>query len=135
MVQRVLDRAAVELQERQSGLDAPEETFISFTYVVEPTLPEAEVSSKLRSAGAAMILGVIATLTATYGLESFMVARRRQRHDGVDDRKDDGEQKDPADAAGSARPVRRSAWESAELTTPISKLIMTPGGGRSSGWQ
>jgi hypothetical protein len=94
MVKRAIDRARQELYNRQSSLQAPTATFINMSEVVSPTAPAAQVKSKTRAAAVVLALGIAASLAATYGTESFLVARRRHR-DATPTPEDDESAKDP----------------------------------------
>jgi hypothetical protein len=78
IVAKVADRAKVELAKRQKELQAPSSTYITAVEVVPPTTPEAKGGSRIRAAAAAGALGLLASLAATFGFESFMTGRRRR---------------------------------------------------------
>jgi len=110
MVQRVLARIRLELESRQTALHAPRETFINPGEVVTPTLPEAQISGKVRAAGAALVLGIAGGLTGAYGAESFL-ARRRRRADGDD-------AADSDDAPTMTMPARPSSRRGSRIHPP-----------------
>lgn len=78
VVQRSVAAAREELQRRQEELDAPRSTYVTFTEIVPPTPAEAQRGDRLRPAAAALALGAIASLAATFAAESLFMARRRR---------------------------------------------------------
>ncbi|GLZ28894.1 hypothetical protein Lesp02_10840 [Lentzea sp. NBRC 105346] len=80
IVKHVADRARVELQKRQTELNAPSPTFITVGDVVPPTTPEAQGGSRTRAAAAALGLGCVAALASAFGAESFAAHRRKRPH-------------------------------------------------------
>ena len=82
LVGRVLDRVKTELTARQRQLNAPESTFIGAEIVVQPTEPDALIGGKIRFAGAALVVGIIASLTVAFAAESI---RNRRRPGDMDD--------------------------------------------------
>jgi hypothetical protein len=72
----VLELARKELAARQQSLQAPESTYIRVDSVVNPTPGKALIGGKVRYAAVALVLGVIAGLTAAYGYESYKNYRR-----------------------------------------------------------
>ena len=76
MVQQVVDRVRAELDARQKTLKAPPSTFIKADQVVPASVPEKLLGGKMRAAGAALALGLFASLGSAFGIESI-VARRR----------------------------------------------------------
>lgn len=79
VVIRVAQRARLELLQRQENVEAPPSTHISMIEVVAPTTPQALGSSRSRSAAAALGLGLVGSLSAVFGVESFVVFRRRRK--------------------------------------------------------
>jgi hypothetical protein len=79
IVARVAQRAKVVLAGRQKALNAPVTTYITLSGVVAPTTPQAQRSGKLRAAAAAVGLGLVASLSAAFGFESFLTRRARRR--------------------------------------------------------
>jgi hypothetical protein len=79
VVARLVERAHQELENRQRGLEAPVDTFITMTEVMPPTTPKAEGGSRVRAAAAAGALGVMASLAMAYGVESYSESRRRRQ--------------------------------------------------------
>jgi len=67
----VLELARKELAARQQSLQAPASTYIRADSVVNPTTGKALVGGKVRYAAVALLLGLIAGLTAAYGFESY----------------------------------------------------------------
>jgi hypothetical protein len=79
VVTRVGRQAKVVLAERQKALNAPPTTYITLSGVVAPTTPQAQRSGKLRAAAAAVGLGLVASLSAAFGMESLLNSRRARR--------------------------------------------------------
>lgn len=79
-VTAVLDLAHKQLADRQQALQAPESTYISADQVINPTPAEAKIGGKIRYAAVALALGLIAGLTAAYGVESFQQRRKTKPH-------------------------------------------------------
>jgi hypothetical protein len=79
VVRRVIDRAKIELANRQKELSAPPSTFITISEVVPPTTAEAQGGSRTRAAAAALAFGFIVSLTAGYAAESYASTRDRRR--------------------------------------------------------
>ncbi|OLR90796.1 hypothetical protein [Actinokineospora bangkokensis] len=77
-VSLAFDRVREELTKRQTGLGAPTSTFINMENVVAPTPAEPKIGGKVRAAGAAFALGVAASLTSVYMLESRSRSRARR---------------------------------------------------------
>ncbi|MEU7475920.1 hypothetical protein AB0A63_08040 [Lentzea sp. NPDC042327] len=82
-------RLSQELVERQRKLGAPESTFINVETVVAPTEATLLVGGKLRAAGAALALGLAASLTSAYMIESFMLRRKKPEARKPEPRKPD----------------------------------------------
>lgn len=82
-VSLALKHARTELASRQTSLKAPPSTFINTQDVVTPTPATAKIGGKVRAAGVALALGLIASLAAAFGIESVMVNRRRKRADAA----------------------------------------------------
>jgi hypothetical protein len=82
----VLDLARRELTARQQSLQAPESTYIRADSVVSPTPGKALIGGKVRYAAVALVLGLIAGLTAAYGYESYKNYRRIHPEKGKKDR-------------------------------------------------
>jgi hypothetical protein len=86
IVRKVQARAQVELANRQKEVKAPASTYITAVEVVAPTTGEAAGGSRIRSAAAAGALAMLASLAATFGFESYALARaRRREREGPDD--------------------------------------------------
>ena len=79
IVTRVAQRARAELADRQRTLDVPAATYITAVDVVPPTTPQARGESRKRAAAATFGLGVLGSLSAAFGVESFCDARRERR--------------------------------------------------------
>ncbi|MEV0623165.1 hypothetical protein AB0I81_58310 [Nonomuraea sp. NPDC050404] len=79
IVQRVAERAKIELKRRQERLGSPPETFINLTEMIAPTEPFAERGGKTRTAAVVFALGVMAALAASYAAESIMLGLRRRK--------------------------------------------------------
>jgi hypothetical protein len=112
MVQNVLDRIRDELKTRQTNLHAPAETFINLGEVVTPTVPETKIGGKVRSAGAALALGIAGGLTGAYGTESYLTRRRRKtdagRRDGGSD--EPTERMKPPERPDDDEPHEPDSW-------------------------
>ncbi|SDY60848.1 hypothetical protein SAMN05421504_106112 [Amycolatopsis xylanica] len=67
----VLDLARKELAARQQALQAPESTYIRADSVVMPADGKVKIGGKVRYAAVALVLGLVAGLTAAYGFESY----------------------------------------------------------------
>ncbi|WP_020608210.1 hypothetical protein [Actinokineospora enzanensis] len=115
---QVLDKVKDELSKRQQVLGAPPSTFIRVDDVVSPTKPEPLRGGKIRAAGVALVLGLIASLGAVYGLETLQ--QRKRRRAGLDDDDLDEGAVDPDEdepqaeredepVRAAAEPVRRPA--------------------------
>ncbi len=78
LVTTVLERVGAALKTRQSELHAPPSTFIVVNPVVAPTAPEPQIGGKIRAAGAALVLGLAASLGSAYTVESIREGRRRR---------------------------------------------------------
>jgi hypothetical protein len=72
----VLELARKELTARQESLQAPASTYIRADSVVNPTEGKALIGGKVRYAAVALLLGLIAGLTAAYGFESYKNYRK-----------------------------------------------------------
>lgn len=79
IVVRVAQRARDELATEQKTLDAPPSTYITIAEFVPPTTPQLQQGGKLRALIAALLISVLASLTATFAAESIFEARRRRR--------------------------------------------------------
>ena len=99
----VLDLARKELADRQQSLQAPASTYIRADSVVSPTPGKALIGGKVRYAAVALVLGLIAGLTAAYGYESYKNYRRIHPEKG---------KKDKAKAEKAARPDQSVKVES-----------------------
>jgi hypothetical protein len=78
IVARVVERARLELVQRQQNLDVPPATYVSAMVVMPPTPPQVQGGSKSRAAAAALGLGLLGSLSAVFAVESVSVARRRR---------------------------------------------------------
>jgi hypothetical protein len=78
IVRKVSALAGQELAARQEQLNAPPSTYITVTEVVAATTPEPLTVKKLRAAGAAGVLAVLAGLAAAYAFED-LVSRHQLR--------------------------------------------------------
>jgi hypothetical protein len=79
IVVRVAQRARDELATEQKTLGAPPSTFITLAEFVPPTTPQRLQGGKLRALIATLMISIIASLTATFAVESIVDARRRRR--------------------------------------------------------
>ncbi|TDD11502.1 hypothetical protein E1292_04595 [Nonomuraea deserti] len=75
MAREVIERVRQELDVRQRQVQAPPETYITISETVPPTTPVPQQGRKLRSAAAALGLGLIAALCASFAAESLSGAR------------------------------------------------------------
>ncbi|MBF8194568.1 hypothetical protein ITP53_54740 [Nonomuraea sp. K274] len=82
---KVIARVQEELDARQRQVQAPRGTYITISEAVPPTTPAPQEGRKLRSAAAALGLGVIAALASSFAAESLsgplrsLRERRRRR--------------------------------------------------------
>lgn len=85
LVGRALERARLELDNRQRELQAPESTFIQSQILVRPTEPTAQVGGKIRFAGAAFVISFVLTLAGTFAFDNVIrtVKKRRSRRSQV----------------------------------------------------
>jgi uncharacterized protein involved in exopolysaccharide biosynthesis len=79
IVRRVSALAGQELAARQKQLNAPASTYITVTEVVTATTPEPLRVKKLRAAGAAGVLAVLAGLAAAFAFENLATRRQLRR--------------------------------------------------------
>ncbi|WP_436492679.1 hypothetical protein [Actinokineospora sp. HUAS TT18] len=107
LVVQVLDRVKGELQKRQELLKAPTSTFIGVDDVVPPTKPEPLRGGKLRAAGVALVLGLVASLAAVFGFESFQSRKRRAEEAELDEDFDEEPEDEPV------APVKKAAVKQA----------------------
>ncbi len=84
IVVRVAQHIRDELATEQQALGAPPTTHITVTEFVPPTTPQLQRGGKSRALIAALMISVIASLTATFGAESIVEARRRRRSRGTE---------------------------------------------------
>lgn len=77
----VLDALTTELQERQVRAGAAPSRFVTISIVEAPTPAQQQLGSRLRTAGATFLLGVIATVLVAFAVDAL----RRRRPDLVDD--------------------------------------------------
>jgi uncharacterized protein involved in exopolysaccharide biosynthesis len=75
----VLNRARVELLDRENKLSAPRSSYISVEDVVRPTVAKVLVGGKMKGAGAALALGMAASLGSAFMIESIVENRRERR--------------------------------------------------------
>ncbi|MFE3779774.1 hypothetical protein ACFXPA_16620 [Amycolatopsis sp. NPDC059090] len=124
----VLDLARKELAARQQALQAPESTYIRADSVVNPDLGKVKIGGKVRYAAVALVLGLVAGLTAAYGYESYK--NYRKVHPGKEKEKKADK---PADKPTPApKPIKQPepSWPTAdEVTAPNNEettRILTP---------
>ncbi len=79
IVRKVVERAKAELDARQKAVHAPRATYITMYEAVPPTTPEPRKGRKLRGFAAALGMGVVGSLCATFATESLISARRARR--------------------------------------------------------
>jgi hypothetical protein len=75
----VLQRAAVELRNREIAYKAPVSTYIQIDDLVPPTAPKQLLGSKVRAAGAALALALAFSLSSAFMIESLIENRREKR--------------------------------------------------------
>jgi hypothetical protein len=75
----VLQRAAVELRNREITYKAPISTYIQIDDLVSPTEAKQLLGSKVRAAGAALALALAFSLSSAFMIESLMENRRDKR--------------------------------------------------------
>jgi hypothetical protein len=75
----VLARARQELADREAALSAPRTSYISVSDVVKPTEARLLVGGKIKGAGAALALGLAASLGSAFMIESIVENRRDRR--------------------------------------------------------
>ncbi|RLK60577.1 capsular polysaccharide biosynthesis protein [Actinokineospora cianjurensis] len=116
---KVLDRVKAELAKRQQALNAPPSTFIGVDDVVPPTKPEPLRGGKLRGAAVALVLGLAASLTVVYFLETRRERKRLKDNPDEDEFDDD---LDPEDDRGEpARPARREPEPPRQNLPPVTR--------------
>jgi uncharacterized protein involved in exopolysaccharide biosynthesis len=94
IVHKAVARIRQELDTRQRQVRAPAGTYITISEAVPPTSPAPQQGRKLRSAAAALGLGMIASLCAAFAAESLAAplgARLARRRPLRARRRDDGE--------------------------------------------
>lgn len=84
-VNLTLKYAQNELDARQKNLNAPPTTFIGTQSVVSPTTANTKISGKVKAGGIALVAGLVVSLLAAYGIESWSSSRRRRRADKPDE--------------------------------------------------
>jgi hypothetical protein len=75
----VLQRAAVELRNREIAYKAPVTTYIQIDDLVPPTAAKQLLGSKVRAAGAALALALAFSLSSAFMIESLIENRREKR--------------------------------------------------------
>ncbi|HEX5496881.1 MAG TPA: hypothetical protein VFX70_20155 [Mycobacteriales bacterium] len=78
-VRMVLARARTELKSREVAYHAPPSTYIQVDDLVKPTEAKQLLGSKVRAAGAALALGLAASLSMAFLVESVGENRRERR--------------------------------------------------------
>lgn len=119
MVNSVIERVRQELEARQNTLKAPPSTFIKLDPVVPATEPETLMGGKMRAAGAALALGLFASLGSAFALESFMQAKRRRTKKAADAEPEPTDE--PVEAAAQ-RPTPSPILRAVEQTVIIPRL-------------
>ncbi len=128
-VSLVLKYAQNELDARQKNLNAPPSTYIGTQSVVSPTTATTKIGNKVKAAGVALVLGLVFSLAAAYGIESWSSNRRRKRAD--DDLDDDGlEPVEPDDEPfdESAAPTKQMRPAPAPRDVPAPQPVRAGGG-------
>ncbi len=77
----VLDALTTELQERQVRAGAAPSRFVTISIVEAPTPAQQQLGSRLRTAGATFLLGVVATVLVAFATDAL----RRRRPDMTDE--------------------------------------------------
>ncbi|GAA3020913.1 Capsular polysaccharide biosynthesis protein [Actinokineospora globicatena] len=118
---KVLDRVKAELAKRQQALNAPPSTFIGVDDVVPPTKPEPLRGGKLRGAAVALVLGLIASLTVVYFLETRKERKRLKENPDEDDLDDYDDLDDVDDRAEPSRPAPRDPEPPRQNLPPVTR--------------
>jgi hypothetical protein len=84
LVTRVVQEAATLLRVQQAALGAPVGTDVRLLPAVAPTEAAAQQGNRLRTTGAALALGLFATLASAFAAESLPPRLRRLRRRGAD---------------------------------------------------
>jgi hypothetical protein len=92
-----LKYAEDELTSRQKTLNAPSATYIGTQSVVSPTPATTKIGGKVRAGGVALVLGLVLSLAAAFGIESMMINRRRRAEDLAEDEDVDERDEDAGD--------------------------------------
>lgn len=106
LVGRSLDAARTDLAEQQDRLQAPVVTRAMLTTIVPPSSPLPQRGNRLRGAAAALGLGLIGSLAATFAAESWLQTRQRASRRG---RQPSPSELDATDLDGAVDPGRGSA--------------------------
>jgi hypothetical protein len=109
-VSLALKYAQNELDARQKNLNAPPSTYIGTQSVVSPTQATTKITNKVKDGGIALVVGLVLSLAAAYGVDSWMSSRRRKRaDDDTDDMSIDDIEPDQDDEPddGSADPTKK----------------------------
>jgi hypothetical protein len=109
-VNLALKYAQNELDARQKNLNAPPTTFIGTQSVVSPTTATTKISGQVKAAGIALVAGLVVSLLAAYGIESWSSNRRRKRADEQgDELADDVEPEDDDESAAPTKQMHPAA--------------------------
>lgn len=92
-----LKYAQDELEARQKTLNAPSTTYIGTQSVVSPTPATTKIGGKVRAGGVALVLGLVLSLAAAFGIESIVTNRRRRGEDAAEDEDVDERDEDTDD--------------------------------------
>jgi hypothetical protein len=96
-VSLALKYAEDELTARQKTLNAPAVTYIGTQVVVAPTPATTKISGKVRAGGVALVVGLVVSLAAAFGIESMANNRRRRTEDAAEDDEDEFTENDELD--------------------------------------
>jgi hypothetical protein len=128
-VSLALKYAQNELDARQKNLNAPPSTYIGTQSVVSPTTATTKISGKVKAAGVALVGGIVLSLIAAYGIESWSANRRRRRDDDLDD--EDSAELEPEEIEepddDSAAPTKKMRAAPAPQRVPAPQPVRTGG--------
>jgi hypothetical protein len=108
-VSLALKYAQDELNARQKNLNAPPSTYIGTQSVVSPTQATTKITNKVKDGGIALVVGLILSVAAAYGVDSWTSRRRRKRAVADDDDDTSIEEIEPEEEPddGSADPTKK----------------------------
>jgi hypothetical protein len=134
-VSLALKYAQNELDARQKNLNAPPSTYIGTQSVVSPTQATTKITNKVKDGGIALVAGLVISLAAAYGVDSWMSGRRRRRaaaEDTGDDTSIDDIEPDDYDEPddGSAEPTKKMRPAAPPRPVPAPQPVRSGGGAR-----